>query len=107
MEQERRGDPLDRTAILRSGTGGLVPSTFATGYRYSLLGYTTVIEAAGQFLLYLAYLPLFDLAVRSTPKGSARQQRTANRRSSDWRFPESPGSPRRRAAYSGSGSTTR
>jgi formylmethanofuran dehydrogenase subunit A len=43
---DRRGDPLDRTEILRSGTGGLVPSTFATGYRYSLLGYTTVVEAA-------------------------------------------------------------
>jgi formylmethanofuran dehydrogenase subunit A len=43
---ERRDDPLDRTEILRSGTGGLVPSTFATGYRYSLLGYTTVVEAA-------------------------------------------------------------
>ena len=39
-------DPLHRTELLRSGTGGLVPSTFATGYRYSLLGYTTVIEAA-------------------------------------------------------------
>ena len=43
---DRRDDPVDRTEILRSGTGGLVPSTFATGYRYSLLGYTTVIEAA-------------------------------------------------------------
>jgi len=43
---DRRDDPLERTAIRRSGTGGLVPSTFATGYRYSLLGYTTVIEAA-------------------------------------------------------------
>jgi formylmethanofuran dehydrogenase subunit A len=43
---DRRDDPLDRTALLRSGTGGLVPSTFATGYRYSLLGYTTVVEAA-------------------------------------------------------------
>jgi formylmethanofuran dehydrogenase subunit A len=43
---DRCGDPLDRTEILRSGTGGLVPSTFATGYRYSLLGYTTVVEAA-------------------------------------------------------------
>jgi formylmethanofuran dehydrogenase subunit A len=42
----RRDDPLDRTETLRSGTGGLVPSTFATGYRYSLLGYTTVVEAA-------------------------------------------------------------
>jgi predicted MFS family arabinose efflux permease len=29
-----------------------------------------VIEGAGTFLLYFAYLPLFDLAVRSTPKGS-------------------------------------
>ncbi len=44
--EERREDPLDRTELLRSGTGGLVPSTFATGYRYSLLGYTTVVEAA-------------------------------------------------------------
>ncbi len=46
IPEERRGDPLDRTSLLRSGTGGLVPSTFATGYRYSLLGYTTVVEAA-------------------------------------------------------------
>ncbi len=44
--EDRREAPLDRTDVLRSGTGGLVPSTFATGYRYSLLGYTTVIEAA-------------------------------------------------------------
>jgi formylmethanofuran dehydrogenase subunit A len=44
--EERRGDRLARTDVLRSGTGGLVPSTFATGYRYSLLGYTTVVEAA-------------------------------------------------------------
>jgi formylmethanofuran dehydrogenase subunit A len=43
---DRRDHPLDRTEVLRSGTGGLVPSTFATGYRYSLLGYTTVVEAA-------------------------------------------------------------
>ncbi len=44
--EEHRGDPVDRTAILRSGTGGTVPSTFVTGYRYALLGYTTVVEAA-------------------------------------------------------------
>lgn len=44
--EDRRDDPIDRTELLRSGTGGLVPSTFATGYRYSLLGYTTVVEAA-------------------------------------------------------------
>src|SRR5205085_875354 len=43
---DRRDDAVDRTDVLRSGTGGLVPSTFATGYRYSLLGYTTVVEAA-------------------------------------------------------------
>jgi formylmethanofuran dehydrogenase subunit A len=43
---DRRENPIDRTEVLRSGTGGLVPSTFATGYRYSLLGYTTVVEAA-------------------------------------------------------------
>jgi formylmethanofuran dehydrogenase subunit A len=30
----------------RSGTGGTVPSTFATGYRYAGLGYTTAMEAA-------------------------------------------------------------
>ena len=44
--EERRDHPMDRTELLRSGTGGLVPSTFTTGYRYSLLGYTTVVEAA-------------------------------------------------------------
>jgi formylmethanofuran dehydrogenase subunit A len=44
--EERREHPMDRTDLLRSGTAGLVPSTFATGYRYSLLGYTTVVEAA-------------------------------------------------------------
>jgi formylmethanofuran dehydrogenase subunit A len=44
--EARRDDPADRSEILRSGTGGLVPSTFTTGYRYSLLGYTTVVEAA-------------------------------------------------------------
>jgi formylmethanofuran dehydrogenase subunit A len=44
--EDRRGQPAERTSVLRSGTGGLVPSTFTTGYRYSLLGYTTVVEAA-------------------------------------------------------------
>src|SRR5919107_2273720 len=46
LPDEHRGDVLDRTAITRSGSGGTVPSTFATGYRYALLGYTTVVEAA-------------------------------------------------------------
>jgi formylmethanofuran dehydrogenase subunit A len=44
--EEHRTDVLDRTALTRSGTGGTVPSTFATGYRYALLGYTTVVDAA-------------------------------------------------------------
>src|ERR1700728_1651586 len=32
--------------IPRSGSGGTVPSTFTTGYRYAGLGYTTVFDAA-------------------------------------------------------------
>src|SRR3954452_16227399 len=44
--EEHRGDVVARSALLRSGTGGTVPSTFVTGYRYALLGYTTVVEAA-------------------------------------------------------------
>jgi len=66
--EDRRDDPLDRTELLRSGTGGLVPSTFATGYRYSLLGYTTVVEAAApplaarQVLAELRDTPMIDSA---------------------------------------------
>lgn len=40
------GDAVSPVTVLRSGTGGLVPSTFATGYRYAGLGYTTAFEAA-------------------------------------------------------------
>jgi formylmethanofuran dehydrogenase subunit A len=46
VPEQHRADPWDRSALLRSGTGGTVPSTFTTGYRYALLGYTTVVEAA-------------------------------------------------------------
>jgi formylmethanofuran dehydrogenase subunit A len=66
--EERRDDPQDRTEILRSGTGGLVPSTFTTGYRYTLLGYTTVVEAAApplaarHVLAELRDTPLIDKA---------------------------------------------
>jgi formylmethanofuran dehydrogenase subunit A len=65
---ERRDDVVNRTELLRSGTGGLVPSTFATGYRYSLLGYTTVVEAAApplaarQVLAELRDTPMIDKA---------------------------------------------
>ena len=44
--EERRHDVHPRTLFTRSGTGGSVPSTFATGYRYAMLGYTTAMEAA-------------------------------------------------------------
>ncbi len=44
--EDHRHDVHLRTRITRSGTGGTVPSTFATGYRYAALGYTTAMEAA-------------------------------------------------------------
>ena len=62
--------PLARTEILRSGTGGTVPSTFTTGYRYARLGYTTVVDAATPPLA--ARHTLAELATRrsSTPASS-------------------------------------
>ena len=75
--------------------GGTVPSTFATGYRYALLGYTTVVEAAtpplaarhtlaelrdtpvidAAFLVLMGNnLPLFEL-IRSEPGARARGDR--------------------------------
>ena len=44
--EERRKAPVRRTPITRSGTTGSTPSTFATGYLYAGLGYTTVFDAA-------------------------------------------------------------
>ena len=46
LPDEHRADPSPRDARRRSGSGGTVPTTFVTGYRYSLLGYTTVVDAA-------------------------------------------------------------
>jgi len=51
LPEEHAADPaprpaLDSEEIARSGTGGTVPSTFTTGYRYAGLGYTTVFDAA-------------------------------------------------------------
>ncbi|MDQ2931580.1 MAG: formylmethanofuran dehydrogenase subunit A [Gemmatimonadota bacterium] len=51
LPEEHTLDPvaapaLDDAVIPRSGTGGTVPSTFTTGYRYAGLGYTTVFDAA-------------------------------------------------------------
>jgi formylmethanofuran dehydrogenase subunit A len=45
-EEKRQDEPIRRTAITRSGTMGSVPSTFATGYKYAGLGYTTAFDAA-------------------------------------------------------------
>ena len=44
--EDKRIDFSPRVNELRSGTGGTVPSTFTTGYRYATLGYTTAMEAA-------------------------------------------------------------
>ena len=51
VPEEHGADPapapnLAHDASSRSGTGGTVPSTFTTGYRYAGLGYTTVFDAA-------------------------------------------------------------
>jgi len=45
-EEKRRGQVVHRTAKTHSGTMGSVPSTFATGYKYIGLGYTTAFDAA-------------------------------------------------------------
>ena len=44
--EDHRRDVHLRTRVTRSGTGGTVPSTFTTGYRYAALGYTAAMEAA-------------------------------------------------------------
>ena len=52
LPEEHAADPapapdlLENTDLGRSGTGGTVPTTFTTGYRYAGLGYTTVFDAA-------------------------------------------------------------
>jgi formylmethanofuran dehydrogenase subunit A len=45
-EDKRKAPPVRRTPLTRSGTTGSVPSTFATGYLYAGLGYTTAFDAA-------------------------------------------------------------
>lgn len=45
-EDKRRDEVVHRTATTHSGTMGSVPSTFATGYKYIGLGYTTAFDAA-------------------------------------------------------------
>jgi formylmethanofuran dehydrogenase subunit A len=45
-EEKRKAAKVHRTATTHSGTLGSVPSTFATGYKYAGLGYTTAFDAA-------------------------------------------------------------
>jgi formylmethanofuran dehydrogenase subunit A len=45
-EEKRVAPPVMRTATTHSGTMGSVPSTFATGYKYAGMGYTTAFDAA-------------------------------------------------------------
>src|SRR5688572_8566108 len=45
-EEKRNGEKIHRTSVSHSGTMGSVPSTFATGYKYIGLGYTTAFDAA-------------------------------------------------------------
>ncbi|MEZ0334210.1 MAG: formylmethanofuran dehydrogenase subunit A [Gemmatimonadales bacterium] len=52
IPDEHTADPVappelsDGEPLARSGSGGTVPSTFTTGYRYAGLGYTTAFDAA-------------------------------------------------------------
>jgi len=45
-EDHRRAVVFMRSTITRSGLGGMTPTTFATGYLYAGMGWTTVNEAA-------------------------------------------------------------
>ena len=67
-EDKDASGPRRRTARFRSGRMGSVPTTFATGYQYAGLGYTTALDAAiaplgaRQAHLELADTPVIDKA---------------------------------------------
>ena len=44
--ESNRHSPYPATAKTRSGVAGIIPSSYATGYLYSAMGYTTVVEPA-------------------------------------------------------------
>src|SRR5205807_5167704 len=46
-ENQRAAAKFTHTSERRMGIGGPTPTTFATGYLYAGMGYTTVVEAAG------------------------------------------------------------
>lgn len=66
--EEHRGRTWEQPSNMRSGTVGINPSTFATGYLYAGLGYTTALDAsipplgARQAHHELADTPLIDKA---------------------------------------------
>src|SRR5437868_11258208 len=45
-EQHRKAVPIVHSQLRRAGLGGSTPTTFATGYLYAGMGWTTVNEAA-------------------------------------------------------------
>ncbi|MEM1525225.1 MAG: formylmethanofuran dehydrogenase subunit A [Nitrososphaerales archaeon] len=47
-------DLVAKTRFTRSGSGYSIPSTFVTGYRYAIMGYTTVCEPANPPLKMIA-----------------------------------------------------
>ena len=67
-EDHRRTQAFIRTKNRRSGLGGMAPTTFATGYLYAGMGFTTVNEAAVPVLSArhtheeLADIPIVDKA---------------------------------------------
>ena len=46
LPEDQRAHRRARTAVTRTGGGQVVPSTFAAGYRYAEMGYTTAFEPA-------------------------------------------------------------
>jgi formylmethanofuran dehydrogenase subunit A len=44
--EDHRRDPVPKTKYTRGGVGYTMPSSYVIGYRYSAMGYTTVIEPA-------------------------------------------------------------
>ncbi len=46
LPEDQRAHIRARTAVTRTGGGQVVPSTFAAGYRYAEMGYTTAFEPA-------------------------------------------------------------
>lgn len=69
LPEEHAADPVPAPDLGdgdrgRSGTGGTVPSTFTTGYRYAGLGYTTVFDAAvAPLAARLSHLELDDTPI--------------------------------------------